>query len=185
MKKNAAANPPPQPAAPCATGIGWGLSRLFPARSASAEEAATADAFYPAAARQSRTEVAAATALAGAWSFLAIGAWLLDRDGLSTAAVAARMLVWPLAWLLLLHALALLPSAVLLPLARLARVESSRVEKWLQPAAHAILLLLALRLTAASALPGRVLGWLWIALILVDAALRLLRRVLRLAKRPG
>lgn len=177
-------SPPPTPLPLFfATGIGW-LWRecLFPAAPEPAADGGR-EALNPAGQRQSAMETALAAALAGGWTFLAVGALLLGQGGLSTGALLLRLALWPLAWVALLHALVLLPPLLLLPWSRPGGMRQDCARGWHEALAHAMLLALAWRLAQMPGWPGRALGWSWMLLILVEMILRLLRAGLRLARR--
>ncbi len=168
-----------------ATGIGWLMSGLFSfVRRPETASADHVDALNPASQGQSAQETAAAAVLTGGWLLLATGWLLIGQPELSAGSWLLRLILWPFVWVAVLHALVLLPPLLLLPWSLISGHPPVRGEGWHEACAHTLMLGLAWWLVQAPAGSGRLLGWFWILLILLETALRLLRAGLRLARRP-
>ncbi len=160
--------PPPG----CVTGLGWLLQAAL-LESGGKNRAGAPAACFPAQQRRSGREAFIASAVFGVWSFLAVGALLMAHAG-----VMIGVVLWLPVWLLYVHAVTLLPPLLILPLPSWAPRGQDFV-------VHAMLLLTAWLLLASPWAPCRWLGVFWVAVILLESGLRLLRVGLRLATRAN
>jgi hypothetical protein len=171
-------NPPPAPdLKPFRTGFGW----LWQCLTRPRPNPAPVAAFFPGSGRQATSEVMIASLWVALWSFLACGALVVLESPLAAWPLAVQLLIWPVAWFAFLHIALFTPSLVLLPFLKKSRLSPASTRSLLHLGTLSLFTALSLYLCFATHPASRALGGAWITLILLDCALRLLRRLMPLA----